>query len=155
MITHLNKKNKPTIVDISKKNQTKRMAIAQGIIKFSKKTYKIIQSFKTKKGEITSTAIIAGILGVKKTNEIIPLTHNILIENIDIDVRSINKDSSFVVTCYVKSHGKTGVEMEALTGVSLACLTIYDMCKNIDKQIIIKDIKLIEKKGGKSNYLNF
>ena len=154
MITHLNKKNKPTIVDISKKNQTKRTAIAQGIIQFSKETFKKIQSLKTIKGEITNTAIIAGILGAKKTSEIIPLSHNVVIENIDIDFRSINKNSLFVVTCYVKSFGKTGVEMEALTGVALACLTIYDMCKNIDKKIIINDIKLLKKKGGKSDFLN-
>ena len=153
MIAHLNKKNKPKIVDISKKNKTTRIAKAQGIIQFSKKTFKEIESFKTKKGEITNTAIIAGILGAKKTNEIIPLCHNILIENIDIDIRSIKNKNIFVITCKVKSYGKTGVEMEALTGTCIACLTIYDMCKSIDKKILIKDIRLIEKKGGKSNFL--
>ena len=152
MITHLNKKNKPTIVDISKKNETNRIAIAQGTIQFSKKTFKKIESLKTKKGEITNTAIISGILGVKKTSEIIPLCHNIVIENIDIDFRSINKSSIFIITCCVKSSGKTGVEMEALTGVAITCLTIYDMCKSIDKKIIIKDIKLVKKKGGKSDF---
>ena len=155
MISHLNKKNKPTIVDISKKNQTKRTAIAQGIIKFSKQTFKKIQSLKTKKGEITNTAIIAGILGAKKTSEIIPLSHNILIENIDIDIRSISKNNSLIVTCNVKSSGKTGVEMEALTGVATTCLTIYDMCKNIDKKIVINNIQLLEKKGGKSDFSSF
>ena len=152
MISHLNKKNKPTIVDISKKTQTKRTAKAQGIIKFSKQTFKKIQSLKTKKGEITNTAIIAGILGAKRTSEIIPLCHNITLENIDIDIRLIKNKSLFIVTCCVKSSGKTGVEMEALTGVSLACLTIYDMCKSIDKKIIIKEIELLEKKGGKSDF---
>ena len=151
MIAHLNKKNKPKIVDISKKNKTTRIAKAQGIIQFSKKTFKEIEYFKTKKGEITNTAIIAGILGAKKTNEIIPLCHNILIENIDIDIRSIKNKNIFVITCKVKSYGKTGVEMEALTGTCIACLTIYDMCKSIDKKILIKTIKLLEKKGGKSN----
>ena len=152
MISHLNKKNKPTIVDISSKKITSRMAIAQGIVEFSKSTYKKIESLKTKKGEIKSIAIIAGILGAKKTSDIIPLCHNIKIENIDIDIQAINKTSSLKVTSYVKGRGKTGVEMEALNGVSIACLTIYDMCKSIDKKIIIKDIRLVKKSGGKSDF---
>ena len=155
MIAHLNKKNNPTIVDISKKNKTKRSAIAQGAIQFSKSTFKKIESLKTKKGEIINTSIIAGILGVKKTSEIIPLSHNIIIEKIDIDVSTNKKDSLLIITCYVKSFGKTGVEMEALTGVAITCLTIYDMCKNIDKKIVIKNIQILEKKGGKSDFLSF
>ena len=94
MISHLNKKNKPTIVDISSKKITDRMAIAEGIVKFSKSTYKKIESLKTKKGEIKSIAIIAGILGAKKTSDVIPLCHNIKIENIDIDIQAIKKISS-------------------------------------------------------------
>ena len=152
MIAHLNKKNKPKIVDISKKKQTTRIAKAQGIIQFSKKTFKEIESFKTKKGEITNTAIIAGILGAKKTNEIIPLCHNILIENIDIDIRSIKNKNIFVITCKVKSYGKTGVEMEALTGTCIACLTIYDMCKALSHDIKIANIQLEKKSGGKSDF---
>ena len=96
MTTHLNKKTKPTIVDISKKKQTLRIAIAQGIIQFSKKTFQKIKSLKTKKGEITNTAIIAGILGAKKTSEIIPLCHNIMIENVDIDILPMNNKNLFV-----------------------------------------------------------
>ena len=152
MISHLNKKNKPTIVDISSKKITSRVAIAQGIVAFSKSTYKKIESLKTKKGEIKSVAIIAGIIGAKKTSDIIPLCHNIKIENIDIDIQEIKKISSLKVTSFVKSRGKTGVEMEALNGVSIACLTIYDMCKSIDKNIVIKDIRLVKKKGGKSDF---
>ena len=154
MTTHLNKKNNPTIVDISKKNKTTRTAKAQGIIQFSKKTFKLIKSFKSKKGEIKNTAIIAGILGAKKTSEIVPLCHNINIENVDIDISIFKEKNSFVVTSYVKCFDKTGVEMEALTGVSIACLTIYDMCKSIDKKILIKEIKLLEKSGGKSDFLS-
>ena len=152
MITHLNKKNKPKIVEIVRKKQTIRIAKAQGIIQFSKKSFKEINSFKTKKGEITNVAIIAGILGAKKTSEIIPLCHNIVIEDIDIDISSIKNKNSFIVTCNVKSSGKTGVEMEALCGVSLACLTVYDMCKSIDRNIIIRDIKLLKKTGGKTKF---
>ncbi len=99
-----------------------------------------------------SMAIIAGILGAKKTSDVIPLCHNIQIENIDIDIQAIKKISSLKVTASVKSWGKTGVEMEALNGVSVACLTIYDMCKSIDKNIVIKDIRLVKKKGGKSDF---
>ena len=153
MTAHINKKNKPTIVDISNKKQTTRKAIAQGIVLFSKNTFKKIESLKTKKGEIINTAIIGGILGSKKTSEIIPLCHNIHIENIDINIKSIASRNLLLVTCSVKSFGKTGVEMEALTGASVACLTIYDMCKSIDKKILIKEIKLLKKKGGKSDYL--
>ena len=152
MISHLNKKNKPTIVDISSKKITSRMAIAQGIVEFSKSTYKKIESLKTKKGEIKNIAIIAGILGAKKTSDLIPLCHNIKIENIDINIQEITKISSLKVTSSVKSRGKTGVEMEALYGASIACLTIYDMCKSIDKNIVIKDIRLVKKKGGKSHF---
>ena len=154
MIFHLNKKNKPTIIDISMKKVSKRIAIAQGIIQFSKLTFKKIESLNTKKGEIKNTAIIAGILSAKKTSELIPLCHNIEIENINIDIKAIKKLSALKVVSTVKSKGKTGVEMEALTAVSIACLTIYDMCKSLDKGIVIKDIQLIEKRGGKSNFSN-
>ena len=152
MTTHLNKKNKPTIVDINNKIETNRVAIAKGEIKFSKKTFIKIQKLKTKKGEISSVAIIAGIMGAKKTSELIPLCHNIKIENINIDIKTNVKNSSLIIQSCVKSNGKTGVEMEALTSVSIACLTVYDMCKSLDKSIIIKEIKLISKTGGKSDY---
>ena len=152
MISHLNKENKPTIVDISSKKTTRRMAIAQGIVEFSKSTYKKIELLKTKKGEIINMAIIAGIMVAKKTSDIIPLCHNIKIENIEIDIQAIKKSSSLKVTSIIKSRGRTGVEMEALNGVSVACLTIYDMCKSIDKNIVIKNIHLIKKKGGKSDF---
>ena len=152
MITHLNKKNKPKIVDISKKKITNRLALAQGIIEFSKSTFKKIESLKTKKGKIESIAIIAGILSAKKTSSLIPLCHNIEIENVEINIETLKKIHSLKVTSFVKTRSKTGVEMEALTAVSIACLTIYDMCKSIDKSIIIKDIYLIKKKGGKSDF---
>ena len=153
MITHLSKKNKPQIIDISKKNTTNRSATAQGLIKFSKKTFKKIEKMQTKKGEITNVAILAGIMGAKKTSELIPLCHNIDIENIDIKITTNKEFSCLVVNASVKSKSKTGVEMEALTAVSICCLTIYDMCKSFEKNIIISKIKLILKKGGKSDYL--
>ena len=154
MITHLSKKNKPQIIDISKKEITKRTATAQGSIIFSKKTFKKLEKMQTKKGEITNVAILAGIMGAKKTSELIPLCHNINITNVDIKITTNKKLSNLVINASVKSTSKTGVEMEALTAVSISCLTIYDMCKSLDKNIIIDKIKLISKKGGKSDYLN-
>ena len=154
MITHLSKKNKPQIIDISKKEITKRTATAQGSIIFSKKTFEKLEKMQTKKGEITNVAILAGIMGAKKTSELIPLCHNIDITNVDIKITTNKKLSNLVINASVKSTSKTGVEMEALTAVSVSCLTIYDMCKSLDKNIIIDKIKLISKKGGKSDYLN-
>ena len=152
MISHLNKKNKPNIVDISKKIITKRSATAKGTITFSEKAFKKIQKMQTKKGEITSIAIIAGVMGAKKTSDLIPLCHNISIDNIDISIKTNTKKYSLNVYAFIKSSGKTGVEMEALTAVSITCLTIYDMCKSLDKSIIIDQIKLVSKKGGKSDF---
>ena len=136
------------------KKNSKRMASAQGIMQFSKIAFNKIESLNTEKGEIKNTAIIAGIMSAKKTSELIPLCHNIEIENINIDIKAIKKLSALKIVAFVKSKGKTGVEMEALTAVSVACLTIYDMCKGIDKGIIIKDIHLVKKRGGKSNFSN-
>ena len=152
MISHLNKKNKPTIIDISAKKITNRIAIAQGIIQFSESTFKEIVSLKTKKGEIENIAIIAGILGAKKTNELIPLCHNIGIDDIEINIETLKRISSLKVNSIVKTRAKTGVEMEALTAVTTPCLTFYDMCKSLDKGIVIKDIRLIKKRGGKSEF---
>ena len=106
----------------------------------------------TIKGEILSISIIAGINGAKKTSELIPLCHNINIENIDIDIKPNKLNNSLSILAKVIACGKTGVEMEALTAVSIASLTIYDMCKSIDKNIKISEIQLVSKKGGKSDY---
>ena len=152
MITHLSKKNKPQIIDISNKRIANRSAIAQGSIKFSKTTFNKLEKMQTKKGEITNVAILAGIMGAKKTSELIPLCHNIDITNVDIKINTNKELSCLAVNAFVKSTSKTGVEMEALTAVSIACLTIYDMCKSLDKNIIITNIKLISKRGGKSDY---
>ena len=152
MITHLNKKNKPRIVDINNKKTTLRVACAEAIVEFSEKAFKKIEGLKTKKGEITSIAIIAGIQGAKKTSDLIPLCHNINIENVNINIKTIKGKNQLKVQSEVKTNNKTGVEMEALTAVSISCLTIYDMCKSIDKSIVISEIKLISKKGGKTDY---
>ena len=152
MTTHLNKKNKPQMINVNKKKKTSRTALAEGEVKFSKITFNKIEKMKTKKGEITNIAILAGIMGAKKTSDLIPLCHNIEIEKINVDIKTNKKNNSLIVIANVKTSGKTGVEMEALTAVSITCLTIYDMCKSLDKSILIKKIKLLTKTGGKSDY---
>ena len=148
--SHLDKNNKPKIVDISKKNISKRKATALAIIKFNKKSFNEIKKLKNKKGNIINVATIAGIMGSKKTSELIPLCHNINLEDVIVKITTMNKNTSLKILCYVTSSSKTGVEMEALVGASIASLTIYDMCKSLDKDIFIKEIRLLKKLGGKS-----
>ena len=153
--SHLNKNNNPKMVNVSDKKITKRTAIAKATMFLGKE---IITHFNndeliTKKGPVFQTAIIAGIQGVKKTSEIIPMCHPLLINGVDINIHVINSEH-IEVLCEVIIEGKTGVEMEALTGVNIACLTIYDMCKSISQDIIIKEVKLLEKTGGKSDIKN-
>ena len=150
-MNHINKKGNPYIVDVSNKDITERIAIASGEIKFDKLTYKKINSFKTKKGNLEKTAIVAGIMGAKETSRLIPLCHNIPINHINIDVKKNDKGFSLIIKSTVKTHANTGVEMEALTAVTISCLTIYDMCKYLNKKIKIQNIHLVSKTGGKSN----
>jgi cyclic pyranopterin phosphate synthase len=153
--SHLNKKNNPKMVNVSDKKITKRTAIAKATMFLGKE---VISHFTndelfTKKGPVFQTAIIAGIQGVKKTSELIPMCHPLLINGVDIDIKII--DSEYIeVFCEVTIEGKTGVEMEALTGVNITCLTIYDMCKSISQKMVIKEVKLLEKTGGKSDVKN-
>ena len=153
--SHLNQKNNPKMVNVSDKKITKRTAIAKATMFLGEE---IISHFNndeliTKKGPVFQTAIIAGIQGVKKTSEIIPMCHPLLINGVDINIHVINSEH-IEVLCEVIIEGKTGVEMEALTGVNITCLTIYDMCKSISQDIIIKEVKLVEKTGGKSDIKN-
>ena len=153
--SHLNEKNNPKMVNVSDKKITKRTAIAKATMFLGEE---IISHFNndeliTKKGPVFQTAIIAGIQGVKKTSEIIPMCHPLLINGVDIDIHVINSEH-IEVLCEVIIEGKTGVEMEALTGVNITCLTIYDMCKSISQDIIIKEVQLVEKTGGKSDIKN-
>ena len=153
--SHLNEKNNPKMVNVSDKKITKRTAIAKATMFLGEE---IISHFNndeliTKKGPVFQTAIIAGIQGVKKTSEIIPMCHPLLINGVDINIHVINSEH-IEVLCEVIIEGKTGIEMEALTGVNITCLTIYDMCKSISQDIIIKEVKLLEKTGGKSDIKN-
>ena len=153
--SHLNENNNPKMVNVSDKKITKRTAIAKATMFLGEE---IISHFNndeliTKKGPVFQTAIIAGIQGVKKTSELIPMCHPLLINGVDINIHVINSEH-IEVLCKVIIEGKTGVEMEALTGVNITCLTIYDMCKSISQDIIIKEVKLVEKTGGKSDIKN-
>lgn len=150
MVSHLDKKNNPIMVNVGNKDITKRIAEAEGEIVFDKLTYKKIENLKSKKGSIKNIAIVAGIMGAKETSRIIPLCHNIPIDSVNVEITKNAKMNSLEVYAKVQTSSKTGVEMEALTAVTVSCLTIYDMCKYLNKSIKIKNIKLVSKKGGKS-----
>ena len=150
MISHLDKKNNPIMVDVGGKDITHRTAEAEGEVAFDKITFKKIEKLKSKKGSIKSVAIIAGIMGAKETSRLIPLCHNIPIDSVNVEITKNAKRNTLNVNAKVKTSSKTGVEIEALTAVTVSCLTIYDMCKYLNKSIKIKNIKLISKKGGKS-----
>lgn len=154
MLTHIDDKNRPKMVDVSSKDDTLRVATASGIIKMSQKAFEAIKSNTAKKGPVLQTAVVAAIMGAKKTSELIPMCHPLLISGIDTDIVELPEIPAFKLFVTVKIKGQTGVEMEALTGVSVGLLTIYDMVKAIDKTMIIDEITLESKEGGKSgNYL--
>jgi len=150
--SHVDNSNKTSMVDISSKQESKRTAIAQSIISANQE---VLESFDgrdilSKKGPIFQTAILAGVMAAKKTPELIPLCHGLNLEDCQITIQVVEKN--IIVVCTCTTTGKTGVEMEALTGASVASLTIYDMCKAVDKSIIISETKLLKKTGGKSDY---
>jgi cyclic pyranopterin phosphate synthase len=152
--THINPDtNYPTMVDVSDKQVTKRIARAQSIVVLGEEIMKHLQGndIQTKKGPVFQTAIIAGTMAAKKTADLIPLCHPLSLENCKVEI-SINKQQEVVIECTATITSKTGVEMEALTGASVAALTIYDMCKAFSHHIVIKETKLLEKTGGKSDY---
>lgn len=149
-LTHLDEKNRPKMVDVSAKDDTKRVAVASGIISMSQEAYDAIIENNTKKGPVLQTAVIAAIMGVKKTSDLIPMCHPLLLSGINCDVEELSELPGFKLYVTAKLNGQTGVEMEALTGVSVGLLTIYDMVKAIDKSMVISNIQLEEKSGGKS-----
>ncbi len=149
-LTHLDENNHPNMVDVTSKNDTERVATASGIIQMSKDAYEIILNNKAKKGPVLQTAIIAAIMGAKKTSELIPMCHPLLLTSVKCESEELPELPGFKLQVTVKLKGQTGVEMEALNGVSIGLLTIYDMVKAVDKTMVIKDIKLEHKSGGKS-----
>lgn len=149
-LTHLDNNNRPKMVDVSNKDETKRVAIASGQISMSSVAYNAIIENTTKKGPVLQTAVVAAIMGVKKTSELIPMCHPLLLSGINCDIEELPNIPGFKLIVTAKLNGQTGVEMEALTGVSIGLLTIYDMVKAIDKSMVISNIQLESKSGGKS-----
>ena len=149
-LTHLDEKGAAAMVDVSTKAVTERQAIAEGHITMLPETLDLIRKGNAKKGDVLGAARIAGIMAAKKTHELIPLCHPLLLSKIAIDLEPDDSLPGFRVRATVKLSGQTGVEMEALTAVSVACLTIYDMVKAVDRAMVISAIRLIEKSGGKS-----
>jgi cyclic pyranopterin monophosphate synthase len=149
-LSHINNKGDVQMVDVTIKAETVRKAKARGIVKMDTRTLGLIKKGQITKGNVLTTAKIAGIMATKKTGELIPLCHPLELTSVDLTLSIDNKNSQIVIESVVQNSGKTGVEMEALTAVSVAALTIYDMCKAVNKKIIISDIMLLEKSGGKS-----
>ena len=153
-LSHFDKKGNPSMVDINQKDCTPRVAIATGKIVMKDNTLKKILDLEIKKGDVLNVAKLAGIMAAKKTDQLIPLCHSIPLSYVNINLEPNIEESSVNITAEASLVGKTGVEMEALTAVSVAGLTIYDMCKAIDKEMTLKNIKLIHKSGGKSGEFN-
>ena len=154
-LNHFDTKGNAIMVDVTEKNVTERKAIAKGKIFVNDETYKRILDGNMTKGDVLGVARIAGIMATKKTSDLIPMCHPLMLTKSQIDFEFNEKEKSITAISTVKLSGKTGVEMEALTGVNVALLTIYDMCKAIDKNMVISDIHLVEKTGGKSGNFIF
>ena len=152
--THWNEKGRPKMVDITEKGTTSRSATARAIITLSKSVYDAIMQGGIKKGDPTQVAQIAGIMAAKKTADIIPMCHPIMLQGTDFrfDYEPVGEQYELHIEATVKCSGQTGVEMEALTAVSVAALTFYDMCKAVDKSMVIRETCLLEKTGGKSDF---
>ena len=153
--THFDDQGNARMVDVSEKKVTQREATATGRIRVSRDVFDAIEGRKVKKGDVLTVAQVAGIMGAKRTSELIPMCHILPLTHASL-VFHMNEEACCVeASCTVRTEGKTGVEMEALTGVSTALLTVYDMCKAIDKRMVIEDIHLVRKSGGKSGYFEF
>jgi molybdenum cofactor biosynthesis protein MoaC len=151
-LTHFDSRGNAVMVDVTDKEITERVAVAGGIIAVNEEVYAAIKNGTAKKGDVLGTARIAGIMAAKKTSDLIPMCHPLMLTKVTIDFEYEDEKRQIKCICTAKLSGKTGVEMEALTGVSVALLTIYDMCKALDRGMRISDIRLMEKTGGKSGH---
>ncbi len=149
-LTHIDAKGEARMVDVSGKDPTERIAVAEGYVMMSRKTLALIESGNAKKGDVLGTARVAGIMAAKRTSDLIPLCHPLALSKVSVDIAPDEKLPGCRVEASVKVTGPTGVEMEALTAVSVACLTIYDMIKAAERGVHIEGIRLLEKSGGKS-----
>jgi len=149
-LSHMDDAGRPRMVDVTGKADTVREAVARGMVRMQPATFRLIKQGKTAKGDVLSVAQLAGIMAAKRTPDLIPLCHPILIGNIKVEFSLDEANNTIEITSTVESTGKTGVEMEALTATAVAALTIYDMCKAVDRGIKIENIRLVRKSGGKS-----
>ena len=149
-LSHIDEQGHARMVDVSAKPDTRREAIARGMIRMKPETLAMIQAGGMPKGDVIGTARLAGIMAAKRTHELIPLCHPLLLTDIDVDITPNEAESALDITGTVRTTGKTGVEMEALTAVSIAALTVYDMCKAVDRGMRVESVRLTEKRGGKS-----
>ena len=154
-LTHIDENGNAVMVDVSEKAVTSRTATAEGKIFVGGEVLTMIREGSAAKGDVLAAARIAGIMACKKTSDIIPLCHPLFITNASVDLDILEDEKAVKAVCTVRTEGKTGVEMEALTGVSAALLTVYDMCKAVSKSMVISDIHLVEKAGGRSGYFLF
>lgn len=146
--THFNAQGRAKMVDVGEKNPSRRTAVAGGRVLVNRDTFRLIQSGGMKKGDVLTVAQVAGVMGAKRTPELIPMCHPILIDGIDLELHLDEERCSVEITAAVSCDGRTGVEMEALSAVSAAALTVYDMCKAVQKDMLITDIRLLRKSGG-------
>ena len=153
--THFDDRGNAYMVDVSGKDVTHRVAVAEGTIAVSREVMDAVLGHKVKKGDVMTVAQVAGIMGTKRTSDLIPMCHPLSLTNAAVTFEVDEEACEIKAICRAVTEGKTGVEMEALTGVSVALLTIYDMCKAIDKRMVIREIHLVEKSGGKSGEFRF
>ena len=154
-LNHFDEKGNAVMVDVSEKSETKRVAVAKGSIKVSKEIMNLIKTGNIKKGDVLGVSRVAGIMASKQTSNLIPMCHPLMINGANIDFELDEENSRVIIYGSVKTTGKTGVEMEALTAVSVAALAIYDMCKAVDKRMVIENIHLVSKTGGKNGEFHF
>jgi len=151
-LSHVGDSGMVKMVDVGSKSATSRVAVAAGRVKLGRTAFQLVAENRLKKGNVLTTAQLAGIMAAKQTTQLIPLCHNIVLTSVDLTLTLDSASLSVMIECTARSCGQTGVEMEALTGVSVAALTVYDMCKSVSHDIIISDIQLLSKTGGKSDF---
>ena len=153
-LTHLDDQGNAKMVDVGDKDVTSREAVARGHVSIQPETLRLIKQGLMKKGDVLTIAQLAGIMGAKKTSELIPLCHPLPLDRVDVDLELDEKEGRINITATAKTTARTGVEMEALTAVSVAALTLYDMCKSVDREMRIEAVRLVKKSGGRSGDIN-
>lgn len=151
--THVNEQGRARMVDVSAKDDSERVAIARAVISMQPETLDLIKSGGIKKGDVLAVAQVAGVMGAKKTSSLVPMCHPLMLTSVDLNFETDDDNSCIIITSTVKTTGKTGVEMEAITGAAVAAITIYDMAKAVDRWMEISEVKLLEKWGGKSGHV--